>query len=150
MTTVAAVSSVLAGWAPTEWAESWDNVGLLVGDPGAAVGRVLVALDVTDDVLDEAERLGAEMIVAFHPPLFAPLSRVRADEAESRVIWRAVSAGLALYATHTALDAARPGTSDFLAEALGLGPTVPLRPAADDPERGLGRLGELPAPVALG
>ncbi|MBI5835604.1 MAG: Nif3-like dinuclear metal center hexameric protein [Armatimonadetes bacterium] len=132
MTTVGEVSSALARWAPPRLAESWDNVGLLLGDPGQPVRHVLTTLDLTDAVLDEAAALAAEMVVAFHPPIFSPLARVVADEPASRLIWRAASERRSLYATHTALDNVSPGTSDFLAEALGLtvrGPLVP-RPAA--------------------
>jgi len=128
MTTVAQVSSALARWAPPRLAEPWDNVGLLVGDPSRAVSRVLTTLDVSDAVLDEAAALGAEMVVAFHPPVFRPISRVLADDPASRIVWRAVSEQRSLYATHTALDNVSPGTSDFLADALGatvVGPLVP-------------------------
>ncbi|MBI2297971.1 MAG: Nif3-like dinuclear metal center hexameric protein [Armatimonadetes bacterium] len=120
MITAGAVAAALAEFAPPVLAESWDNVGLLVGDPAAEVRRVLATLDVTAAVHDEAGRLGAELIVTFHPPIFKPLPRVRADEASSCEVWRAVREGRGLYATHTALDAARPGTSDWLAEALGV------------------------------
>ena len=135
MTTVGEVSSALARWAPPQLAESWDNVGLLVGDPDQSVSHVLTTLDVGDAVLDEAAALGAEMIVAFHPPIFSPLARVTADEPSSRLVWRAATERRSLYATHTALDNASPGTSDFLAEALGLTVLGPLVPRA--PEGGL-------------
>ena len=67
MTTVREIESFLYGWAPRELAESWDNVGLLVGDPEATVERVLVALDITPQVAEEALERGCQLIVAHHP-----------------------------------------------------------------------------------
>lgn len=130
MATVGSVAAALGEFAPPALAENWDNVGLLVGDPAAPVTRVLSALDATDAVLDEALALGAQLVVAFHPPLFRPVNRVRPDEPGSRWAWRAAAAGLALVSTHTALDNTTPGTSDFLARALDLSVDGPLSPLA--------------------
>jgi dinuclear metal center YbgI/SA1388 family protein len=134
MITVAAVAAALAELAPPALAESWDNVGLLAGDPAAAAQRVLAAHDLSPAVLDEAAAWDAQVVVCFHPPLFRPLARVTAERPESALIWRAVREGRALYATHTALDNARPGTNDFLAAALAVTVEGPLRPAAEPGE----------------
>jgi dinuclear metal center YbgI/SA1388 family protein len=118
--------------APLEFAEAWDNVGLLLEPAGAsdsAVVRVLLTIDLTSSVLDEAERRGATLIVAYHPPLFKPLGRVRASHPGERVVARALSHGLSVYSPHTALDAAPGGVNDWLAEALGPGETTPLVPS---------------------
>ena len=114
--------------APVRLAESWDNVGLLVGDESAELSssRVLLAIDVTAAVLDEALETECAAIVAYHPPLFAATKRVVAPS----VAYRLVRSGLAVYSPHTALDAAEGGTNDALADVLGLLDRRPLRPAA--------------------
>lgn len=126
MTTLAEVAAAAAELAPPHLAEEWDNVGLLVGDAGAAVERVICCLDLNEAVFAAAGDGAA--VVAFHPPLFRPLARLLAGEAESDRVWRAVRAGIGLIATHTALDNARPGTSDVLAEVLGVAVDGVLRP----------------------
>ena len=83
MTTVRDIENALFAWAPKELAEEWDNVGLLVGDGTAPVHKVLVALDITEAVAEEAAALGAELIVSHHPvifPLAGPLCRLPPDE----------------------------------------------------------------------
>lgn len=129
MTRVGEIAAALAEFAPPHLAESWDNVGLLVGDPEQAVSAAVCCLDLGDAVLDEAQQFGAALVVAFHPPIFRPLARVTASDASSRAVHRAIRAGVSVYSTHTALDSVRPGTSDFLAEALGVRVTGVLRPA---------------------
>ncbi|MBX3263832.1 MAG: Nif3-like dinuclear metal center hexameric protein [Labilithrix sp.] len=138
--------------APLRYAESWDNVGLLVGDPEATVGRVLVTVDYSSLVAEEARALGAELVVAYHPPMFAPVKRVPHE-----ALWAdAIRRGIALYSPHTALDVAVGGTNDFLADACGVekGRRRPLRafaakPGAPEPDGiGLGRVGAIePSPL---
>jgi len=127
---VSDVVRVMETLAPPELAESWDNVGLLVGDASAPVRRVLLCVDVTDEVLAEAVETRAGMIVAHHPPIFRPVGRITA--AEAPVAYRAARRGIALYAAHTNLDAAPGGTNDALADALGLTDRRPLQPACRD------------------
>src|SRR5262249_55269659 len=102
--------------APLRWAEPWDNVGLLTGDPDAPAARVLLAIDLPHAVADEAIRNGCALVVAYHPALFDPIKRVRHDG----ILHKAIRAGLAIYSPHTALDVAPGGTNDLLADALGL------------------------------
>jgi dinuclear metal center YbgI/SA1388 family protein len=110
------VVSSLEELAPLRYAESWDNVGLLVGDPEADVKRALVTVDYTKDVTEEAIEQGAELVVAYHPPLFAAVKRAPHD-----ALWTdAIRRGVALYSPHTALDVAKDGTNDFLADACGI------------------------------
>lgn len=105
--------------APLGLAEPWDNVGLLVGDAGAALrGPVLLAIDLTDAVLEEAEGAGAGAVVAYHPPIFHAMKRLTAAEPGSRRILRAARAGIAIYSPHTALDAAPGALCDWLADTL--------------------------------
>lgn len=109
--------------APLRHAETWDNVGLIAGDPASDVTRALLAIDCTAAVLDEAARGGCELVVAYHPPVFEGLKSIPA----TGVIHRAIRDGIALYSPHTALDVAEGGTNDLLADVLGLGERAPLR-----------------------
>ena len=115
----------------------WDNVGLLVGRPGREVRRVLVALDITEAVADEAERWGAELIVAHHPVIFRGAKSVTDREPVGRTLLALLEGGISAVCMHTNLDVAPGGVNDALAEALGLEEPGPLR--AD----GLGRVGTL-------
>ncbi len=102
--------------APTAYAEDWDNVGLLAGDPSSPLARVLLCIDCTGEVVAEAVETGCDAIVAYHPPLFRPVSRVTAGS----VVYELVRRGIGLYSPHTALDAAAGGTNDVLADVIGM------------------------------
>ena len=102
--------------APTRNAESWDNVGLLAGDPAQGVSRVMLTIDYTDEVAAEAQAAGCDAVVAYHPPIFAPLKRLTAGS----VVFDAIRRGVAIYSPHTALDVVDGGTNDMLADVLGL------------------------------
>jgi dinuclear metal center YbgI/SA1388 family protein len=115
-TTIAKLCDVMQRIAPVELAESWDNVGLLLGDPSAKLtGPVLVTIDLTESVMDEAIKMNAGAIVAYHPPIFSPIKRLTAGTSLSRSLLRAANASMAIYCPHTALDSARDGLSDWLA-----------------------------------
>jgi len=126
------VCEALDGMAPPALAAEWDNVGLLIGDRGRTVRRVILTIDLTEAVLAEARRLKAEMAVAYHPPIFHPIKRLTAQG--SPVAYAAARSALAVYSPHTALDAAVGGTNDVLAEATGIGDAAPLE-AADSGDR---------------
>jgi len=132
MTTVGTVAAYIEELAPPHWAESWDNVGLQVGDPAAAVQRVLVALELTDPVLEEAERLGCDLVVVHHPPIFRPLRALRFDNRPARRLLRLIRGGMALYAAHTNLDQAPGMTNDTLAAAAGLTDFEVLKQAGEE------------------
>lgn len=135
---------------PPSWAESWDAVGLVCGDPDQEVGRVLLAVDPVAAVIDEALEWGADLVVAHHPLLLRGVHSVAATTPKGRLIHRMIVNGVALHTAHTNADVADPGVSDALARAVGLtGELRPIVPAADDPRRGLGRIGELDGPVTL-
>jgi dinuclear metal center YbgI/SA1388 family protein len=122
---VAELSTALDVVAPVRFAAAWDNVGLLVGDPGAEVDRVLLCVDCTRAVLDEAVGGSYGAIVAYHPPIFDGQKRVVAGS----IAYDAARAGVAVYSPHTAFDVAPGGTNDVLADALGMVGRTPLRPA---------------------
>lgn len=146
MTTVREIESFLYGWAPRELAESWDNVGLLVGDPDAAVERVLVALDITPQVAEEALERGCQLIVAHHPVMncaWHPVQTVRADDRQGRTLTALLRGGVAAICMHTNLDAAEGGVNDILAEKLGLTQPEMLT------EEKIGRIGTLKCEIPL-
>jgi dinuclear metal center YbgI/SA1388 family protein len=110
------------------WAEPWDAVGLVCGDPEAAVRRVLFAVDPVEAVAQEAVATGAQLLVTHHPLYLGGTTSVAATTAKGRVVHRLVSAGVALYVAHTNADVAAPGVSDALGDALGLRDLRPLQP----------------------
>ncbi len=122
------ILSVLEQLAPLELAESWDNVGLLLGDRQAEVTRALTCLTLTPDVAEEAIQNGATLIVTHHPILFKPVQRLTAETTEGRMLGRLLLHGIAVYSPHTAWDNAPHGINQQLAERLGLHDIVPLRP----------------------
>ena len=126
--TVADVLAALDQRYPPALALEWDNVGLQVGDPAAVVTSILWAVDPTDDVLDEAAHLGADLVITHHPLLFRPMTALTPDTRVGRRALRLAREGRALICVHTNADAAVPGVSDALAEALGLENLRPLRP----------------------
>ena len=119
--------------APTRSAQEWDNVGLLAGDPSAPVSRALACIDLTPAVFEEAVRGSAEVILAYHPPIFKPISSIRGDTSgPEAAVFRCIASGIAVYATHTALDAADGGTNDTIASLCGIKETEPID-YIDDP-----------------
>jgi len=117
--TVGSLSRVMERIAPTSMAESWDRVGMLVGDESRELtGPVMLTIDLTPSVMDEAIRAKASAIIAYHPPIWEPLKRITASNAYESVILRAIEAKMAIYSPHTALDAVPGGVADWLCRAL--------------------------------
>lgn len=111
--------------APPELAEPWDRVGLLVGSGSAPLaGPVLLTIDLTERVLDEAIALRAGAVIAYHPVIWEPLRRVTDATPRQRIVLRALRAGLAICSPHTALDAVSGGVTDWLCEGLSGSTTV--------------------------
>jgi dinuclear metal center YbgI/SA1388 family protein len=144
MSTIADVVEVLETAYPPELAESWDAVGLVCGDPAEQVSRILVCVDPVESTVDEALELDAELVVAHHPLLLRGVHGVPASTPKGGLVHRLVRGGAALFAAHTNADAADPGVSDALAEAIGLTVTGPLQ-ANPDGRTGIGRIAELSA-----
>ena len=117
--------------APEHLAGSWDKVGLHAGSLGQHIERGLICIDLTDAVIDEAVNKACQLIIAYHPPIFAPLQRLTDDGpwSQTRMV-RCVREGLAIYSPHTALDAVRGGMNDWLCEGIGKGRAVPIEPNA--------------------
>ncbi len=126
-TTVRDLASWLESFAPSHLAESWDNVGLLWGDPKARVERIMTCLTVTPSVASEAIEDRAELIVSHHPILFRPIKRLVADDPMNGMLWDLARAGVSILSPHTAFDNTVGGINDGLALRLGLKDTGPLR-----------------------
>lgn len=120
---------ILRKLAPEHLAEPWDKVGLQLGDPKQPVQNAMLCIDLTAPVLAEAIEGRADLIVAYHPPIFDPLEALTSLDTKQRIILAAARAGLAIYSPHTALDAAADGVNDWLIEGLGQGQVRPIKPA---------------------
>ncbi|MEV0583584.1 Nif3-like dinuclear metal center hexameric protein [Nonomuraea sp. NPDC050310] len=150
MTRLAEVIKQLETAYPPDRAESWDAVGLVSGDLEQPVRRVLFAVDPVPAVAEEALAWGADLIVVHHPLYLRGTTSVATTSYKGRMLHGLIKRDIALYTAHTNADVANPGVSDALARAVGLvGDLVPLQPFPDDPWRGLGRIGDLPAQVTL-
>ncbi len=146
MTTVREVEACLFAWAPKELAAAWDNVGHLVGDPDTEVKKVLVSLDITEAVVQEAIEQGADLIVAHHPVInckWHPVQSIRSDDAQGRMLIGMIRNGISAICMHTNLDAAEGGVNDLLAQKLGLSDIQLLN------EEKIGRVGVLNCELPL-
>ena len=152
MTTVNDVLLAMERLAPTERKMDFDNVGLMAGRREKPVRKVLAALDVTDDVIDEAGDISADLIVTHHPLIFHPVKSVTDDDPTGRHLLRLLERGIAVISMHTNLDAADRGVNDALARAVGLR-NIELLCVEGTDDSGIeyccGRMGETDAPVTL-
>lgn len=143
--------AALEAAAPLGLAQRWDNVGVLVDAPAdGTVDRALLCIDLTGPVWAEAVRLGAQLVVAYHPIVFGGWKRLRNANPQQATVLDAVRRGVAIYSPHTALDAAVGGMSDWLLDAVG--PTTdraPIEPDLEQPDAGAGRVGTLAEPSSL-
>lgn len=117
---------------PPAWAESWDAVGLVVGDPEAPVSRILFAVDPVEAVADEAARRHADLLITHHPLLLRGVHSVARTTYKGRVVHDLIRHGTGLFVAHTNADVALPGVSDALAAAIGLAELRPLDAAAGE------------------
>ncbi len=135
--------------APFELAESWDNVGLLVGDPEREVHSLLLGLDPSLSLLEEAISRGADTLVTHHPCIFRPLPSVDTATPGGAFLEKALLHKINVIACHTNFDSAALGVSDALAGALALEDLRPLRPVDFAEGTGLGRIGSYPEPLSF-
>ncbi len=122
------ITSWLDHFAPLSFQESYDNAGLIVGDPDLEIHSVLVTVDVTEAVIDEAIRLNSNLVVAHHPVIFAGLKSITGRTYVERIIIKAIQNHIAIYASHTNLDGILGGVSSKMAGKLGLIHTSILSP----------------------
>ncbi len=133
------VVALLDGWYDPSWAESWDAVGLVCGDPAQPVGKVLFAVDPAPSVVAEAVDWGADLLVCHHPLLLSPVHGVAATTPKGRAVHRLVTAGVALLTAHTNADVPADGVNESLARAVGvLDPEVVV--SSDDDDEALDKL----------
>lgn len=145
--TVKDILKQLNSEAPFTLAESWDNVGLLIGNAHQKVSGVLVGLDPTNTLIDEAIALGHNTIITHHPVIFKPLAAINTAEPEGELLEKALANKIAIIGCHTNFDSAEQGVSDYLGEQLGLKKMAPMVPGNDGSEAtGLGRIGSFAAP----
>jgi dinuclear metal center YbgI/SA1388 family protein len=133
VTTLRDVVEALETLYPSAWAESWDAVGLVCGDPADQVRRVLLAVDPVEAVVEQAVAGGFDLLVTHHPLYLRGTTSVAATDPKGRAVHRLVKAGCGLFVAHTNADVADPGVSDALAAAVGLRDVRPLQPQPRDP-----------------
>lgn len=119
-TRISHITNFIHQWAPPGIKMSYDNVGLLLGDPSASVAKILVCLDVTESVVNEAIEKKCELIVSHHPLIFKGVSSINPVNEQGRIIYKMIQNNIALLSAHTNLDAALDGVSFVLANSLGL------------------------------
>ncbi|MFN3200682.1 MAG: Nif3-like dinuclear metal center hexameric protein [Bradymonadia bacterium] len=152
------VLTALDTLAPLVYAESWDNVGLLVDPPAEerTIGRVGFTIDLTDGPHTELLDANVDLVVAYHPPIFGGLKRLKASQPGPRRLMQLIQRGIPVYSPHTALDAVPGGVADWLAEGLGEAATIdPITPSKaplpvhEGQPVGAGRRVKLSTPTAL-
>ena len=133
------IITILEEFAPVALAEEWDNVGLMLGDVESDCKGIMIALDLTSDIITQAENNGCNLIVTHHPFIFRAIKSIDLSEAKGRAIKRLINSGITVYSMHTNLDKADGGINSVLSRILG------AENAVND---GLGVLFEI-APVRL-
>ncbi len=139
---------IILNWAPIELAESWDNCGLQVGNPSDPVRGIMLALDPSEGLLQDAIQKGANMAITHHPLIFKPIPSLDLSYYKTRLLAGFLRSGINLYAAHTNLDAAAEGVSDVLMKKLNILDTQPLVTNTKT-GTGLGRIGLLPKAITM-
>lgn len=114
------IIDIIEHWAPPAYQESYDNSGLLTGNPQMSIERALISLDCTEEVIDEAIRENCQLIIAHHPIIFSGLKKLTGRNYVERTIIKAIKNDIAIYAIHTNLDNVSSGVNHMMAEKLGL------------------------------
>ena len=150
MTTVKDIFDHLNNLADVKLSEKWDNVGLMLGSNNNEVSRVLVCLDVTTNVVEEAIAKNVNLIVSHHPLIFKPLKNIDyTTDFKSRIIRNLIKNDISVISFHTNLDSATLGLNDYLAKILKLNEIQVLFEHSLDNTAGLGRIGKLSKPLKL-
>ena len=146
MVKVGDIIKVIEDFAPLSLQEGWDNSGLSIGSPDAPVTSVLLGLDCTPELVDEAVECGADMIITHHPLIFSGLKKISPDDMTGAAVIKAIKAGISIYAAHTSADKVIAGVSGAMAARLGLVNVSILDEDGDG--TGLGVVGDLPEPLS--
>ncbi len=148
MTTVKDIIDTVCAFAPLSLQENYDNCGLQTGDPQTVSTGVLLAVDMTEKVLDEAIELGFNTILTHHPLIFGGIRNVTPSHSAGRIIMKAIRHDIAVIAAHTNVDKACYGVSHRMGAMLGLHDMRPLAECDDALRTGLGAIGRLPQAMA--
>ena len=153
------IAACLESIAPLEYQEDYDNSGLQLGDPQKEVNSALLTLDITENVVDEAISLKADIIISHHPLIFSGIKKITGDSPVERIINRCIINNIAVYSCHTNIDSTIPGVSEYAGRKMGLINGKILAPRKEkptydlfaiqneDPKVGLGWIGYLTEPV---
>lgn len=146
--TVKEIMGCITEIAPLQWQENYDNAGLQVGDVNAETHKALIALDVTEALVDEAVVKSCDLIISHHPLIFKGLKHLTPATDIERAVMKAVKNDIAIVSMHTNLDNSILGVSRVLAERLGLKKLRLLQPSTSDPDQcGAGMIGEFDVPM---
>ena len=143
MTQVLDIVNKMEKFAPSRLKEDFDNVGLMVGDKNKAVKKVLLALDCTIKVIEEAKEKNTDLIITHHPLIFIKPKSITTDTIQGQKIIELIKNDIALYSSHTNLDAAKGGINEKIAEMLGIEDSRLIDKNTRDEEAGIGRIGQL-------
>ncbi len=137
--------------APSYLAESWDNVGLQVGSINDKIDNIMIALDITEDIVNEAVEKKVDLIITHHPLIFKPIKSVTTQDTTGRIIYNLIKNNISFYCCHTNLDKAKEGTNEVLARRIGLKDIKPFLAVeeSDFNNYGLGRIGNISSAVEL-
>lgn len=153
MTTLRDVQSTIEALYPQRGAESWDAIGTSTGDPDATVSKILFAVDPVSATVAEALEWEAQLLVTHHPLILRGITSIAEDRYKGALLARLIRGGCALHTAHTNADVVESGPTGTIFDLLGIpagpGHRIPFEPLADQPERGLGLVGNLPEPVSL-
>ena len=143
MTKVKDIAEIIETFAPTSLQESYDNAGLQVGLPDQPVSGVLVSLDVTEEVISEAKERECNLIVSHHPLIFKGLKSLTGANLTQRLVLRVLKENIAVYSAHTNLDSVWDGVSHEIARRLDIEDLKVLQPKIQNPNAGLGVVGNI-------
>ncbi|MCW6663135.1 Nif3-like dinuclear metal center hexameric protein [Aerococcaceae bacterium NML190073] len=133
---------------PQDLAETWDQVGIHFGDRTRSVSKIMTALDIRHNVIDEAIAQQVDTIIVHHPPIFQPIQRFDTSRENIRLYQKIIQHNINVYALHTNLDIAWNGMNDWIAEQLGLTCVESTLPLDEAGNPGIGRIGLLPSPLS--
>lgn len=142
----------LENFAPLSLAESWDNVGLLI-DPCPShehdIKKVLVTIDLTEKVVEEATNKDCSLVISYHPPIFKSFKRLLQANAKDRIIMKCIARGITIYSPHTCWDSIENGVNDWLGSCFENKSTIPIVPNPSFSNAGMGRILTLSTPLYL-
>ncbi len=145
------IAEIIEKFAPTSYAMERDNVGLLTGDRGKLIKKILVCCDVDEHVALEAKEAGVDMIISHHPMMFNPINRLTEQNPQQKALRILIKNDICHYAAHTNLDVVRGGLCDYMAELLGLENTSVAEVVTQECgiEHGYGRIATIKEEITL-